>query len=417
MDLSYKARVYLLAVVSSGFTVGALLVPRVEFTLVHTLTIFWFALLAFLAEIYEVEVLYNRYTSTSTAIYIAVVLLWGAPSAIMVAVIALLGSEAILRGDKLSESGVWAFVRPIIFNIGQVILAVTAAALAFRVSGAPSPPYYTASGYLPGLLALVAYTAVNEGLVSGILSLTGNADFVGQVKFYLKHLHIQILSMGILSILIAVLYSISPWNVVLIVVLMALVNVSLRNYMQLRNDAKQTFEKMTNLLGERDPYTASHSESVGDLSEEIAREMGLGTERINTIVSAARVHDIGKIGVPDEILLKPSELTEEEWEIMKQHPEIGADILSGLEIYQDAVDVVKYEHERWDGSGYPEGLEGEEIPLESRIIAAADIWDALTTERPYRGPLSEEEAKEVIRESRGEELDPEVAEALLEVVE
>ena len=132
---------------------------------------------------------------------------------------------------------------------------------------------------------------------------------------------------------------------------------------------------------------------------------------------AARVHDIGKVAVPDSILLKPGPLTDDEWIIMKRHPVISAELIEGLEIYRPVADAVRHEHERWDGSGYPAGLKGEEIPLIARIIAAADIYNALATDRPYRKAFSLEKTRAMIEEMRGSDLDPAVADALLRVVE
>jgi len=128
------------------------------------------------------------------------------------------------------------------------------------------------------------------------------------------------------------------------------------------------------------------------------------------------VHDIGKIAIPDTILLKPGPLSEEEWQVMKRHPLVSAELIKGLEIYAPIADAVKHEHERWNGSGYPDGLKGEEIPLVSRIIAAADIYHALITKRPYREAFTHEEAIETIRQLRETDLDPTVADALLRVI-
>lgn len=137
---------------------------------------------------------------------------------------------------------------------------------------------------------------------------------------------------------------------------------------------------------------------------------------IERIDIAARVHDIGKVAIPDVILLKPGTFDEEEWEAMKRHPVISAELIEGLEIYAPVARAVRHEHERWDGSGYPDGLKGDEIPLFSRLIAAADIYDALLTDRPYRRAFSREKTIEMIRDMRGTELDPEVVDVLMRVI-
>jgi len=186
--------------------------------------------------------------------------------------------------------------------------------------------------------------------------------------------------------------------------------------MRLQTETRKTFEKISRILDERDHYTAVHSREVAELAVKIGQEMGLSQGEIEKIDIAARVHDIGKIAVPDAILLKPAPLTEEEWEVMKRHPLISTELIEGLEIYTPVADAVRHEHERWDGSGYPDGLKGEEIPLLARIIAAADIYNALTTSRPYREALTREQVVETIRNMRGKDLDPIVTDALLRVI-
>ena len=130
----------------------------------------------------------------------------------------------------------------------------------------------------------------------------------------------------------------------------------------------------------------------------------------------ALLHDIGKIGIPDQILHKPGKLTEEEWEIMKKHPEYAFDVLSSIDYLSPSLDIPRYHHERWDGSGYPEGLEGEDIPLAARIFAVVDVWDALRSDRPYRKAWSDQKAREYLREQAGKEFDPRIVDAFLDMI-
>ncbi|MDR7563073.1 MAG: HD domain-containing phosphohydrolase, partial [Armatimonadota bacterium] len=131
----------------------------------------------------------------------------------------------------------------------------------------------------------------------------------------------------------------------------------------------------------------------------------------------ALLHDIGKIAIPDHILLKPGPLTEEEWAMMRRHPEYARELLWPIESLRAALDIPYCHHERWDGSGYPRGLAGEEIPLAARIFAAVDVYDALTSDRPYRKAWSHEQALDYLRNGAGREFDPRVVEAFLQVLE
>ena len=166
----------------------------------------------------------------------------------------------------------------------------------------------------------------------------------------------------------------------------------------------------------RDSYTRGHSERVAFFSKRIAQEMGLPEDEVNKIYIAALLHDIGKIGIPDSILLKPGKLTAREYEIIKLHPILSYELLKNLDFLKDALDGIKYHHERWDGSGYPEGLKGEEIPLPARIIAVADSYDAMTSKRIYREALDRKRAINEIRKLSGKSYDPEVVKSALPVL-
>lgn len=168
----------------------------------------------------------------------------------------------------------------------------------------------------------------------------------------------------------------------------------------------------------RDDDTGQHTQRVGQLVEEIARQMGLPENEVNIMKKASTLHDVGKLGIPDHILLKPGRFTEEEFEQMKQHTRVGAEILSGSQfpVLQMAEVIALTHHERWDGTGYPRGLKGEEIPLAGRIVALADFFDALTHERPYKKAWSVEETIDEILRQKGRHFDPRVVDAFLEVV-
>jgi putative nucleotidyltransferase with HDIG domain len=226
-----------------------------------------------------------------------------------------------------------------------------------------------------------------------------------------------VLSLGVLTLLSATVYTFSVWHMALVMVPMGLLHYSLWGYTRLRRSAVEAFEKLMSALRFRDEYTATHSERVARLAVKIARKLGLPEETIERIQAAARIHDIGKVAIPDKVLLKEEGLSDQDWELIKQHPLIGADLISGLEVYKDCVDIVKYEHERWNGSGYPEGLKGEQIPLGARIVAVADVYDALRSDRPYRRAMTLEEAIDELKRMRGKELDPKLVDILLEILE
>ena len=168
----------------------------------------------------------------------------------------------------------------------------------------------------------------------------------------------------------------------------------------------------------KDEDTGSHIQRMSHYSALVARRLGLDDETVESILYAAPMHDIGKIGIPDRILLKPGKLDAGEWIIMKTHTTIGAEILSAGEGFVALGEVIaRTHHEKWDGSGYPEGLAGEDIPVAGRIVAVADVFDALTSRRPYKEPFSIEKSLAIIREGRGSHFQPEIVDIFEEVLE
>lgn len=180
-------------------------------------------------------------------------------------------------------------------------------------------------------------------------------------------------------------------------------------------------EVVTSLAGAidaKDEYTKGHSSSVSRYSEALARALNLPEKDVERIKLGALLHDIGKIGIPENVLRKPSKLTDEEWEVMKQHPTIGAEkVLMPNESLHDLIPIVKYHHEHWDGSGYPEKLKGEDIPLAARIVAVADAYHALISDRPYRKGMSNEKACEILRVGAGIQWDKDLVREFINISE
>jgi PAS domain S-box-containing protein/putative nucleotidyltransferase with HDIG domain len=174
-----------------------------------------------------------------------------------------------------------------------------------------------------------------------------------------------------------------------------------------------TLEGWSQALDMRDSVTEGHSRRVTEMTVRLARTLGMSDAQLVHVRRGALLHDIGKLGIPDAILRKEGPLSEEEWEIMRQHPVYAFRLLSQIEFLRAALDIPYAHHERWDGAGYPRGLEGEQIPLAARIFAVVDVWDAIRSERPYHQPMSEDEARDHIRASAGSHLDPLVAETFL----
>lgn len=174
-----------------------------------------------------------------------------------------------------------------------------------------------------------------------------------------------------------------------------------------------TLEAWARTLEMRDKDTEGHTRRVTEMAVRLAEVMGLDQQQIEQIRKGGLLHDIGKMAIPDSILLKPGPLTKTEREVMQKHPVYARELISGIDFLRPALDIPYSHHERWDGAGYPEGLRGEQIPLAARIFAVADVWDALRSSRPYNDGRSDEEAREYIRSMSGSQFDPKVVEAFL----
>jgi putative nucleotidyltransferase with HDIG domain len=170
---------------------------------------------------------------------------------------------------------------------------------------------------------------------------------------------------------------------------------------------------LASALQERDRYTGDHSESVVEMAGRVAESLGLDPEEVGRVRTAALLHDIGKVGVPDEILHKQGPLDEREWEIMRQHPVIGERILRAIPGMARVAKIVRHEHERFDGRGYPDGISAEAIPIGARIILACDAYHAMTSDRPYRQAMEHTAAIADLNANAGSQFDPEVAQALI----
>ncbi len=199
-----------------------------------------------------------------------------------------------------------------------------------------------------------------------------------------------------------------------------------RHLLEQRNELEQlhkeliisyhrTIEGWSNALDLRDKETEGHTLRVTQKSVEFARALGVGEAQLEHVRMGALLHDVGKLGVPDSVLLKPGKLTEEEWVVMRKHPVYAYEWLSPIDFLKEAIQIPYCHHEKWDGSGYPRHLRGEEIPLYARLFAIVDVWDALCSDRPYRAAMPEAEVLEYIQKDAGKHFDPELVKVFMEL--
>ncbi|MCA9140454.1 MAG: HD domain-containing protein [Planctomycetales bacterium] len=188
-----------------------------------------------------------------------------------------------------------------------------------------------------------------------------------------------------------------------------------RQYQQMQSMFESMIQSLASALDAKDAYTSGHSNRVADLASELARRLGYDDFALANIRMGGILHDIGKIGVDDSVLRKPDRLTDSEFEQIKRHPILGYDILKGIDQFSGILPTVRHHHESWDGTGYPDGLSGDNIPRDAQIVAVADAFDAMTSDRPYRPGMPIEKVIEVFRNGRGKQWAADVVDALLSI--
>jgi hypothetical protein len=205
----------------------------------------------------------------------------------------------------------------------------------------------------------------------------------------------------------------AAWSLLLLIVPIAISYKIFKNAREMNQSTRELLVNMADAIDLRDKYTGGHSRRVAELVGLILKQMNISGVESELIITSARLHDIGKIGIPDAILLKDGPLTPEEWQVMRSHPQEGAKLLGRYADFSRGYDMVLYHHEREDGNGYPRGLKGSEIPLGARLIATADAYDAMTTDRPYRSGKTSREAIQILTNGSGSQWNKEIVDALL----
>ncbi|HEU5422561.1 MAG TPA: HD-GYP domain-containing protein, partial [Nitrolancea sp.] len=304
------------------------------------------------------------------------------------------------------------------FNVSSYFITTFATGLAYVAVADPhSSIIANPTNLLAAALAVLVFNVMNFSLAAAIFSQVASTSPLEMWIALARGNVFTILTLPTLGMLVPILAQEQPLAILLMVVPLIGPYLSLRSYSQIHLETRRTVERLAGMLDQRDPTTARHSRRVADYVEQILGEMDeLTFEQREAILIAAPVHDIGKIGTSDLVLQKPGKLTDEERDHINRHAADGGDILSNLSLYRHAAVIVRHHHERWDGKGYPDGLAGETIPIGARVIAVADTFDAMTTDRPYRAGLTPQRALEEIQRCAGTQFDPRVAEIFLRLM-
>jgi diguanylate cyclase (GGDEF)-like protein/putative nucleotidyltransferase with HDIG domain len=388
-----------------------------------------FALVIFLTEWFAVDIyIRDNSISTSTAPLIAGVLLFGPPGAVCLSLV--LATTALIKHRSP--------LHRYIFNISNHVIATSLSAgllLLLRLPFTSQPPLVQMlSAVVVGELMFISSTF----LLASVMGLATGQPVLQIWQGQFRWLTPYYLAFGLGGYALTLGYSYAGViGVVAIVVSLLILRISQVQYLEqtqtlvtklraktveLENYAGEISNlneglllSLSNLLDLRDTYTFGHSEQVASYAVLVAEQLGLTGPQIELLRKASLLHDIGKVGIEDAILYKPGPLTGEEYARIKQHPVVGAEILAANEPLRPLVPIVRHHHERYDGQGYPDGLRGQEIPLEARILGLADALEAMASDRPYRQALGFQQIIQEVTEHAGTQFDPEVAAAFLAI--
>jgi HD domain len=325
-------------------------------------------------------------------------------------------SEGYLRIRKARQS--W---RAVAVNVGSRVLTNGAAGLAFHALNGDhflwSHDTFSPILAVPALVAMAGlYHLISTLLITIPVTLNSGERPVSVYRQISRDALGPELSLMAVGVILAVLFQFSHVLSFLIVVPVYLSMRSFAAVARLRQETIEAVLKMAESIDYRDTGTYEHSERLADFCRRLATALGLTPEHVREVVLASRVHDLGKIGISNDILLKQGPLTREERTIMEEHPIIGANILASYSSFRESVDIVRHHHERWDGRGYPDNLKGEEVPVGSRIISVVDAFDAMTSDRPYRRAMSASDAVERLKDGIGSQFDPRVTACFIQLL-
>jgi putative nucleotidyltransferase with HDIG domain len=396
-----------------------------------------FAALAAVAELTNVSLFTSSRSriSISSIVAIASILAFGPLAGVLThAAIGIMTLITTSLGGQPSPKGRVSGVQRAAFNAGMLVIATAVSGWTFVALNGQVGEVVWPGNLLPLLVASTLDVSINLALLIGVIALqTGQRPADIWHRDFAWSAPISILGGALGAGFLATAYAVfGLFGLAVFFVPVLATSYSYRLYIHHTRRYVDQLEEMNRNLDELnmslletlssvidadDIYTSNHSTYVAEYTEAIARKMNLPYEEQLRVKKAALVHDIGKVGVKDSIIGKQGRLSDEEYNIVKRHPVIGAEIIGRMKGFQSLVPLVRHHHERWDGKGYPDGLKGEEIPLGTRIIALADALDSMLSDRPYRATRSFRDILDEIERCSGSQFDPAVVKAFFEVVE
>ncbi len=374
----------------------------------------FFLFLSMAAESLAIQTPNDRGLSVGFTIGLTLILILGVPQASWI-----LSLGIMLRVVQKENKYYHILNTPIyktLFNGSNILVSSVLAGSAYQALGG-IPGRFEAAFVFPIIICIGVYIVVNNLLVTFLMSILTNEN---TLKLFLESVFWVIrdnLALAPLGIIIGIAYfNYGILGVMLFFGPLLLARYSFKMYIDMKKIYVDTVKALCQAVEAKDPYTEGHSRRTCELSLKLGERLGLSGKRLEDLRIAAMLHDIGKIGIDERILNKPGALTPEEYDKIKEHPAIGANIIKEINFLKDVANIILSHHERYDGSGYPNGKKYDEIPIESSIICIVDVFDALTSDRPYRKAMTFEKSIEIIKEQTGVFFNPKITNEFLKMI-
>jgi len=403
--LPLKLKVYIGAVTGLAIALFIYLASSLPLTTDMWWVLTFFIILNTIAEFMPVELPVGGNVTIGFPIDFVVILIYGPAFAICVT---FMGE---ILGDIFNRKTIWYKT---LFNASQYALSAGVAGIVYQKLGGVVGLVNISNYIIPAAICAIIYFLINSNLFMIVVSLSEEVSILSVWKKQIRGTLATYIALAPIGFIMALVYTnIGVWGIILFFFPLFLARRSFELYTKMRKVYLETIRALAAAIDAKDPYTKGHSERVAQLSVALAQDLHLSDRDIENIEYTALLHDIGKIGIDDRILSKSSELSNEEFKKIKEHPIIGANIIEPVDFLKNSYEAIYHHHERYNGGGYPDGLKAKDIPLCARIIGVADAYDAMGSDRPYRKKLSKEKILKEFAEQSGKQFDPQIVNALM----
>lgn len=399
-----KLKIFIGAITVSAIALFIYLVPSLLSLSNIWLVLIFFLAISVFAEFIPVDLPMAGSITIGFPIDFVIILVYGPALAMLITAISAIISEVLEKKTSWYK---------VIFNASQYALSVGVAGLTYQFVGGVVGFQNFFKFALPAALCALSYCVVNSILVAMVISLSQETKLTTVWRVNIKEMIPSYLAEAPMGFIMAIVYvEVGIIGILLFFLPLLLARRSFELYTKMRKVYLDTIRALAAAIDAKDPYTKGHSERVADISVALAQELNLSGRDIESIEYTALLHDIGKIGIADNILGKNSSLTNKEFDKIKEHTVIGAKIIEPVDFLKNSYKAIYHHHEKYNGKGYPDGIKSEKIPILARIIAVADAYDAMSSDRPYRKKLSHNKILKELEEQSGKQFDPEVVKAL-----